>query len=136
VSRTWPAIAAAALAIAGCGAPAPEEAVAVAERWVDAVAEDRGGDACRLMLPSAIRSLRDKYLDDRGGSCEAIVRAYGAKLPDAKLRALREQGLEFNGEVKKGRIGVFPTVARYELEILLMQRDGEAWKLASVGISP
>lgn len=126
-----------ALAVAGCGGASGDDAAAVAEDWLTAVRDADGAAACELMLPSARAGLLDKYLKgQRDTSCEAVVKGYRARLTDEKLDAILDGGLEFDGEIEKDRIGVFPAVEKYQFEVILMQREDDEWKVASPAIDP
>lgn len=131
--RRWLPLAAA-LVLAACGAPSREEAVAIATQWVSAV---RAGDfqaACDLQLESAVRGLRVRYLRDRDvPDCPSALRAFAGRISAEKFSAFAE--LEPHVP-HRGQVGVFPSNRLYRFEVLLLRRSGDAWKIASIGITP
>lgn len=129
-----PIVLALALLLGGCGGDGREDAVAAAETWLEAVGERDADAACALMLPSAVDALRKKSGLNPRTNCLGAVRAYSDAFPDGEVDRILETGLEAEGPVKDGEIGVFPISGERELQVVLMRRDGDAWKVGSTSL--
>ena len=124
--------------VAGCGASDPrDDAVAAAQTWFEALKAEQIEKACTLQLPTAAGSIRDKYLAGESvRGCPDVMRAYRARLSDKAFDTILEAGFETEGEIKRDKLGVYPKAKAYEISVVLMQRRGDAWKVAAVAIPP
>lgn len=127
---------AAALVAAGCGGGGREEAVAAAERWLTAVGDADTDAACDLMHESAVRVLRRRSALEPGANCTGVVRAYAGAFRDDDIDGILEIGLEAEGTVKNDELGVFPISGPRELQVILMRRAADGWKVASTSLGP
>lgn len=113
------------------------DAISAAEDWLQAVADRDTGRACELTSPSGVAALRKKYagLGD-GAGCAAVVLAYRDGFKEADLKALAGVTLEGEGQVKDDELGVFPASGPRELQVILMRRGDDGWKVASTSLDP
>ena len=128
------ALAAFALLLPACGGSGREEAVEVAERWMTAVGDGESDVACDLMQPVAVDGLRKKLDMSPDAKCAAVVREYAGSFGAGEVDSILEGGLEAEGTVKKNQIGVFPVSGPRELQVVLMRKVSDEWKVASTTI--
>jgi hypothetical protein len=124
-------VAAFALLLPACGGDERKEAVAAAQSWLTAVGKADAGAACALMQPSAVDALRKKLAMNADANCTGAVRAYARSFARGEVDSILRAGLEAEGPVKKGQVGVFPVSGPRELQIVLMRRVKDEWKVAS-----
>jgi hypothetical protein len=130
------AIALSAAALGGCSSGS-EKALGVAEDWLDAVAEKDVEGACGAMTPVAAKSVAARYVDlPPSATCTRVMEKYADEFDPRKMRILRDAGLETEGMIEDGRLGVFPAARRHQFEILLMQQVDGDWKVTSVAVPP
>jgi hypothetical protein len=123
--------------LAGCGGDGRRDAVDAAERWMQAVADRDTKAACALMRPSAVDAVRQKYAGlGEKANCAAVMRAYRDAFKGNDIDKLVDAGLEAEGTVKKGEVGVFPASGDRQLQVVLMRRRGDEWQVASTTIDP
>jgi hypothetical protein len=133
--RAAAAAALAVVALAGCGGPVKQDAVNVAKTWLKAVEQGDETAACKLMDERAARLLAGKFdLDAPPDDCGAVVAAYHDRVGPDVLKAVVDAGLEPNGELKHGRLGVFPKDDAHRYDVVLMHFDGHRWTIASSGL--
>jgi hypothetical protein len=128
------ALSAFALLLPACGGDGREEAVESARLWMTAVSDGKTEEACELMQPVAVDGLRKKLELAPKAECPAVVREYAASFGSGELDSIIEAGLEAEGTVKKDQIGVFPVSGPRELQVVLMRRVNDDWKVASTTI--
>jgi hypothetical protein len=127
-----------AAAAVGCGSGSGA-AVETATGWLTAVQHRQAPTACRLMAAGAADRLARKYAPSLiGQPCPDIVLAYRERLSDRKLKAiLSGGGLEAaDARTKDGRLGIFPHAKAYDLDVILMGRSGDAWRVLSAAVEP
>jgi hypothetical protein len=135
--RAAAAALAASVLVAGCGGPNTADAVNVAATWLKAVQQRDGTAACKLMDASASRTLTARFaLDAPPGDCGAVVTAYREQVGADALGEVVDAGLEANGTLKEGRLGVFPKDGPHELQVVLMHFDGRRWTVLSTSVGP
>ena len=122
------------LMLAGCGASDSEKAVDAAEEWLRAVGERDVDAACDLMRDTAVTAIRTRLGLKDDATCAGVMRTYSDAFRDAGQ--VLKGGLEAEGSHKKGQIGVFPISGPRELQVILMRRDGDEWKVASTTLGP
>ena len=135
-SASAAALLGAALAVAGCGGSERKDAVAAAERWLTAVGDADTDAACDLMHESAVMVLRRRSGLKPAANCAGVVRAYAGACRDEDIDGILEIGLEAEGTVKNDELGVFPVSGPRELQVILMRRAGDGWKVASTSLGP
>jgi hypothetical protein len=130
--------AAAALAVvtlAGCGGPAKQDAVNVATTWLKAVEQGDETAACKLMDEGTARLIAHKLaLDAPPDDCGAVMAAYRDRVGSGVLGDVVDAGLEPEGRVKAGRLGVFPKDQAHRFDVVLMHFDGRRWTVASTSL--
>lgn len=135
--RAAAAAVAAGVLVAGCGGPNKADAVNVATTWLKAVQQGDGTAACKLMEPSASRTLAARFaLDAPPGDCGAVVTAYREQVGADELGEVLDAGLEFNGTLKDGHLGVFAKHGPHQLQVVLMHFDGRRWTVRSSSVGP
>ena len=132
--RLAPLVVVLALLVPGCGGDGRGEAVDGATSWLEAVRDGDAERACELMAPSAVSGGRAKQRLDEDASCPDAVRAYAKAFGARDIDAVLKAGLEVEGPVKKDQVGVFPKSGDRELEVILMRRSGDEWKVASMSL--
>ena len=136
MTRVALVLAAAALAVTGCGGDGREEAVKTAESWLRAVGDRDADRACELMSESAVDTIRQRSELDPKTTCLGVVRAYSDAFERGDIDGILKIGLEPDGRVKNDEIGVFPRTGPRELQVILMRREGETWKVATMSLGP
>lgn len=131
-----PLLAVAALLVTGCGGDDRQEAVAAAEKWLAAVGERDADGACALMSESAVDTIREKSQLPEKTTCLGAVRDYSDAFRPGDIDGILEIGLEANGPVKDGELGVFPKSGPRQLQVVLMRRTEGEWKVASMTLGP
>ena len=126
----------AASTIAGCGGDGRGEAVQAAETWLRAVGERDADRACGLMHESAVDAIRRRSELNPETICLGAVRVYSDGFEPGDIDRILEIGLESEGPVKKDQIGVFPRSGPRELQVILMRRVDDEWKVASTSLGP
>lgn len=124
------------LALAGCGGDGRKQAVDAAEAWLKAVGERDAEAACARMHESAVETIRVRSRLDPKTTCLGAVRAYGDAFEPGDIDRILEIGFEAEGPVKDGQVGVFPPSGPRELQVVLMRRSGDEWKVASTSLGP
>ena len=127
---------AAALALAGCGGDGREDAIEAAESWLRAVGDRDADRACELMGESATDAIRKKSGLNPKTTCLGVVRQYSDGFKRGDVDDILKTGLEAEGPVKDGEVGVFPRSGARELQVILMRRKGGEWKVASTTLGP
>lgn len=126
----------AAAGLAGCGGDERQAAVGAAGDWLRAVGDRDAGRACELMHASATDTIRKKSGLDPKTTCLGAVRAYSDAFERGAIDSILKTGLEAGGPVKDGEVGVFPISGPREVQVILMRRDGDQWKVASMTLGP
>ena len=125
----------AAATLAGCSGSG--DPVAAGEDWLQAMVDDDAATACEITSPSGVRSVASKYLAlPIDAACPEVLDTYADELDAVKAAEILDAGLEAADAVDGGRVGVFPAVAEYQFEVLLMEEIDGSWKVVSVGIPP
>lgn len=124
------------LLVAGCGGDQRQEAVDAATAWLRAVGERDADRACELMRPSATDTIRKRSGLDPRTTCLGAVRAYSDGFARGDVDSILKVGLEAEGPVKDGEVGVFPASGARAFQVILMRREGERWKVASTTLGP
>ena len=126
-----------ALMSGACGGDGGGEAIDVADRWLRAIGERDAEGACRLMRPSAVSAIRQKFTGlPETADCPLVVRAYADEFSQRGVDAVRKDGLEVAGPIKDDEIGVFPAAPAFEFQVVLMRRAKGKWRVASTSIAP
>jgi hypothetical protein len=126
----------AALAAAGCGGDQREDAVKAAESWLRAVGDRDADRACALMAESAVDTIRKKSGLPPKTTCLGAVRDYADAFEAGDVDSILKTGLEAEGPVKDGQVGVFPVSGPREVQVIFMRRSGDDWKVASMTLGP
>ncbi len=126
----------AALALAGCGGDGREDAEKAAASWLRAVGDRDADRACELMHESAVDTIRQKSELNPGTTCLGAVRAYADAFEPGDIDGILKVGLEAEGRVKKNEVGVFPRSGPRELQVILMRRRGDEWKVGGMSLGP
>lgn len=122
--------------LAGCGGGSGD-AVGVAGDWYRAVTGGDAAAACRVMEPTAVQALREKYVAAPATApCEEVVRGYAAEVDRGKARVILDGGFEAGDPTPSGELGVFPAAQAYEFEIVLMREVDDEWRVISVNLPP
>lgn len=124
------------LAVAGCGGDGRQDAVEAATTWLRAVGDRDADRACELMHASATDTIRKKSGLDPKTTCLGAVRAYSDAFEPGDVDSILKTGLETETPVKDGEVGVFPKSGPREVQVILMRREGDAWKVASMTLGP
>lgn len=125
-----------ALALAGCGGDGREEAVETAETWLRAVGERDAEGACELMHESAVENIRNKSELNPGTTCLGAIRAYADAFEPRDIESILKVGLEAEGTVKEDEVGVFPRSGPRDLQVILMRRVKDEWKVSGMSLGP
>ena len=126
----------AALLLVGCGGDGREDAVKTAESWLRAVGDRDADRACALMAESAVDTIRKRSELDPKTTCLGVVRAYSDAFEPGDIDGTLKIGLETDGRVKNDEVGVFPRSGPRELQVILMRRTGDEWKVATMSLGP
>lgn len=129
-------LAAVALAAAGCGGDGRKDAVDAAESWLAAVGDRDADAACALMHESGVDAIRKKSGMDPKTTCLGVIRQYADAFERGDVDGILKIGLEAGGPVKDGEVGVFPVSGPREVQVILMRREGDDWKVASTSLGP
>jgi hypothetical protein len=124
------------LVAAGCGGDQRVDAVKAAESWLRAVGDRDADRACELMSESAVDTIRKRSELDPATTCLGAVRDYSDAFERGDIDSILKAGLEAEGPVKDGQVGVFPVSGPREAQVILMRRSGDDWKVASMTVGP